>query len=240
MRKTFVILFILLSSVALLAFAFLLISSPNTRLVLSRFNPTLSEPIPEPLPKAPATITPGTYSLESGTLSLQLENELETDYTYTGSAPLASGTFTLTQQAQNTWEGSGIFMVDMSALDITPPMTDKPLHNLLDEDFFDTKHYHDATLIISKISRQPDSNLFTLDGRLMLRGETHNFSIPTATLFIRDNVLAFEGDFTFNRTHWGILEASPTISDTKGNGTLNDTVTASLIAQFHLPNYNDK
>ncbi len=231
MQRTFIGIFLLLCGMTLLAFIGTLLSAPEARLVLSRFNPTLDEPILEDPLIAPRNVEPGVYHVASSEAIFTITHPSEARNAYVGTTTLTTGTLTLTQSKFGEWNGTSTFVIDMSAINF---LRDNDAFDLHTADFFATETYPQAILIITNIGRQGDSNVFDLTGRLTLRGETHDVTIPTATIYVRDDTLVLETDFMFDRTQWGITHASPSFSGTRGDTMLSDNVNVVVTTTFPL------
>src|SRR3989338_1984934 len=141
MRSFFIVLLLAACGVALVAFASLLFSQIDTRLVLSRFDPSLSEPIPEAPYHAPRVVEAGSYTLASGTTTLSLTNPVELRDNYTGTTRITAGELTLELSKFDDWSGNGVFLLDMSSL-VFPPNDD--LLDLRAPDFFAVDDFPDA------------------------------------------------------------------------------------------------
>ncbi|OGG60242.1 hypothetical protein A3C89_00550 [Candidatus Kaiserbacteria bacterium RIFCSPHIGHO2_02_FULL_50_50] len=229
MRRTLIVLLALFGGATLIAFLVLLLRAPESRFVLSRFNPTLSEPVPLPLPSS-EPLTPGTFLLGRGEGSLTLAYTAEVREGLRGTFALASSSLTLTQSTFGDWGGHGTFTLAMDSLTFEQD-TEINLHST---DFFATQQYREATLTVTNLAQHGRSAVYTLEGRLTLRGETHDVELPSATLYRRDDTLIFETDVIFDRTQWGITHASPSFSGILGSAMLSDLVSLTLRAEFPM------
>lgn len=198
---------------------------PSVYANLVRFNPKTNIPQePTNLIIDPYRIEAGTYTIKEGTASFTLKHPL-TEETTTGETAMITGIFSIPDTNTAT-TSEGTIVVDMASLLFSP---DNAMATYArSSHIFDIENHKNATLSILKMEKIPGStNRFMTDARMEMRGQSHDITFP-ATIFMRDETLRIEADFSFDRTQWGMTYASASMVGENATGAIADTVLATL------------
>lgn len=99
--------------------------------------------------------------------------------------------------------------------------------------FLNIGTYPEATLRIHGLESVPNTtNVFTISGRLTLRGVAQDITFP-ATIYMKDDMLAVSARFSIDRTQWGMTAYSESIIGKLAENAISDEVEISLELHAH-------
>jgi polyisoprenoid-binding protein YceI len=113
---------------------------------------------------------------------------------------------------------TGFFTMDIKSIRATDQPVDSNNQKRSDQmqgpDFFEGDKYPTATMQVTKISRAPEANQYTITGNLTIKGITQpvvfNAAIQTDT---RANTTTATADVSILRSRWGIHAPRPQSTD---------------------------
>lgn len=168
-------------------------------------------------------VTESTSSIMDGVYVAQKD---KTELKWTGRTPVKShyGTVDLDTgeikiQGANI---SGKVVFDMKS--IISEAGDALDSHLKNGDFFDTEKYPTAEIVITGYS---PNNLLA---ELTIKGITKNINVPVL-LGVQNNTIYLKGDFTIDRTEWGIKYNSKSLFSDLGDRAINDDIEFSIDLQ---------
>lgn len=146
--------------------------------------------------------------------------------THTGTAPIASGSFTL--DGKNITQGA--FEIDLSSLTVTditnPDGNAKLVGHLKSDDFFSTAKYPKATFTITSATFEK-GNDYKVKGNLTIKGITKEIEFP-ATIVREGKKINATAKITVDRTQYDIHYRSKNFFENLGDKAIDDQFTLDL------------
>lgn len=119
---------------------------------------------------------------------------------------------------------NGQIILDMSTLAGNREEPEALVSHLRSEDFFDVETYPNADFTIIHADKTH------LEGFLTIKGKQETVSVPYS-VSENENGSLVTGQFSFNRTDWGITTLSGSFFDDLGDSIIEDEVSVSFVIQ---------
>ncbi len=179
-------------------------------------------------------VADGTYIVDTAQskVSWAVGKPLIEGYINSGSIGLKDGTITVAAPT-----ASGTFTIDMDTISVsatpTKPGKESSLEvHLKSDDFFDVAKYPTGSFKITKVEAGAESATtltYTVTGDLTLKDKTLAISFP-AQIYQKDGMVHAHGEFTIDRTKWGLTYNSGTFFDNLANNVIEDEIHLTLSA----------
>lgn len=120
-----------------------------------------------------------------------------------GTVDIKSGSF----QLEGILISSGEFVVDMTTIKVTDTESTKLHNHLHSKDFFNTKEFPEANLVISG-STKIDDHTIDVSGDMTILGKTNPVNFKAKIAAHTADVIIYEADMKIDRTKYGITYRS--------------------------------
>lgn len=154
---------------------------------------------------------------------------------HTGSVAISEGKLTLSDDVIS----GGQLKVDLNYIennDLSENMASRLVGHLKSEDFFYVEMYPEALFEISSVSENGDteegSAPYKVSGNLTLRGVTKSISFPAWITINNGEVNAKSGEFSIDRTLWGVNFKSKSVFAEFKDDYISDMINLQFDVSF--------
>jgi polyisoprenoid-binding protein YceI len=152
------------------------------------------------------------------------ENKIQAK-SHTGTIRIADNSFiglTADEEGADLRVESGYIVVDMTTLSGNNGEPQQLVDHLRSEDFFNVETYNQAQFSVSEATASEVTGLLTI------KGKSEKISFPYTLENTGSNV-TITGQFTIDRTDWGITTLSGSFFDNVGDAIIEDDVTLTFV-----------
>ncbi|KQC33110.1 lipid-binding protein [Nonlabens sp. YIK11] len=170
--------------------------------------------------EAMATEAAVTYTVDTAASEIMWEGT-KVGGAHTGTIDLKSGMVMVNGETVE----SGEFVVDMTSITVTDLEGESAMSLKAHlegtaegkaTDFFNTPEYPEAKFVVTGLNGN------TLEGNLTLKDVTKNVSFPVSVSYDGDKMMLTSEEFTIDRTDWGIVYGSASLTDTVKDKAISD------------------